>query len=336
MSKNYQIIIPQKLEPAKKAYHDFALDVLIGLSESPKKLPSKYLYDTIGSEVFQEITELPEYYLTRCEHEILEEHKEEIAEIAGNEQFNLVELGPGDGRKTKVILEYFQAMQLDFQYAPIDISEDALKGLIATMNGFFPQLEIEGLVSDYFEGIKCLSAMRRCRNFVLFLGSNIGNFNPSETRVFLHRLWNALNHGDHVLIGFDLKKDVDMLLNAYNDSNGVTASFNLNLLNRINQEMGGNFRLDHFQHYETYDVFSGAMESYLVSKEAQSVYIEKLQQSFCFQAWEPIHTESSYKYLESDIILLAKETGFAIEAHFFDAQHYFADSLWRVEKVLQK
>ena len=188
------------------------------------------------------------------------------------------------------------------------------------------------MVAEYFDGLKWLSNLNGQHNVVLFLGSNIGNFSHSEARVFLHSLWNALNDGDRILIGFDLKKDVQQLLRAYNDSQGVTAKFNLNLLRRINRELGGNFDLSQFQYYSTYNVLSGAIESYLVSCRKQVVHIEALGQSFLFQAWEPVHTEYSYKFLESDIALLAEKTGFRIVKHLYDSRKCFADSLWQVSK----
>lgn len=332
MSATYRVLTPQDLEYSNAAQRTFALDVLMGLSESPKCLKSVYLYDEIGSKIFEEITELSEYYPTRCEFEIFEHYKSNIAHYMTGSGFNLVELGPGDGRKTKILLDHFIQENLNFHYVPIDISEGAMKGLVKTMTELFPSLSIEGLVSEFFDGIKWLSKMRERQNFVFFLGSNIGNFNSSQTRFFLKSLWNSLNHGDFVLIGFDLKKDIELLLNAYNDSKGVTSRFNLNLLTRINSELGGDFDVNKFRHYGSYDVFSGAMESYLVSLETQTVYIDAIKQSFSFNAWEPIHTESSFKYLDSEIATLAKEAGFVVEAQFHDTQHYFTDSLWRVEK----
>ena len=146
-------------------------------------------------------------------------------------------------------------------------------------------------------------------------------------------VWNALNPNDHVLLGFDLKKDIELLLCAYNDTSGVTRQFNLNVLDRINRELGGEFDLSKFRHFGTYDVFSGAMESYLVSKEKQTVFVKEISQFFSFEAWEPIHTEYSYKYLESDIQELAADTGFVIEKQLYDSKKYFVDSIWSVQKI---
>ena len=166
----------------------------------------------------------------------------------------------------------------------------------------------------------------------MFLGSSIGNFTNSEAKFFMRNVWTCLNHDDCVFIGFDLKKDIEMLLWAYNDSQGVTAEFNLNLLRRINSELGGQFNLTNFRHYGTYNVFTGAMESYLVSMKDQEVYVDMISRSFNFQEWEPIRTEYSYKFLERDINELASDTGFVVEDTLFDSQRYFADSIWRVRK----
>jgi L-histidine N-alpha-methyltransferase len=197
----------------------------------------------------------------------------------------------------------------------------------------FQQLRINGIVAEYFHGLKWLGKLEKYRNLVLFLGSNLGNFNKPQSRVFLRNLWNTLNDGDLMLTGFDLKKDIDLMQKAYNDSKGLTSEFNLNLLRRINTELGGNFDLSKFRHYSSYDVFSGAMESYLVSLEAQTVFIKEIGQTFSFKAWEPIHTEYSYKYLESDIEELAEATGFLVEKKLYDSKRYFVDYIWKVNKI---
>jgi dimethylhistidine N-methyltransferase len=310
----------------------FALDVLNGLSETPRRLSSKYFYDDRGSGLFQKIMKLPEYYLTRCEFEILETQKDIFSTLLSDSEFNVVELGAGDGVKTSILIDYFLNRDFQFQYVPIDISEAAMKSLVDSMSQKFPGLKANGIVAEYFDALKWLSNITRQRNLVLFLGSNLGNFSKPHARVFLRGLWNTLNDGDFVLIGFDLKKDIDLMLKAYNDSRGITAEFNLNLLRRINRELGGNFDISSFRFYASYNVFSGAIESYLVSQKEQAVFIKQLGQSFEFEAWEPIHTEYSYKYLESDIEDLAANTGYRIVRQLYDSQRYFVDSIWRVEK----
>ena len=208
-----------------------------------------------------------------------------------------------------------------------------MSSYITSLNKKFPGLKAEGLVAEYFDGLRWLNKRKSRRNLVLFLGSNIGNFDKAHSHAFLHSLWNFLNNDDIVVIGFDLKKDITLMIRAYNDSKGVTAEFNKNLLRRINRELGGNFDLEKFRFYAGYDVFSGAIESYLVSLEKQEVFIEEIGQSFSFDPWEPIHTEYSYKYLVSDIQELAARTGYSIKKQLYDSKKYFVDSVWGVNKI---
>jgi len=340
MSRSYKVLTAVELEGLTDVSDEFAFDVLTGLAESPKRLPSRYFYDDRGSEIFQHIMGLDEYYLTGCEEEILSEHGDAILAATGAGPLSLVDMGAGDGKKTLLLLDRLAGAGRPCHYLPIDISEAAIDGLCSLVSERYPELRVEGLVSEYFQGLQWLGLQARsggesatnASQLVLFLGSNIGNLDRPRARTFLRRLWTGLAPGDHVLIGFDLKKDIDLLLHAYNDSGGVTASFNLNLLDRINRELGGQFAVDRFRHFSTYNVFSGAMESYLVSLDPQEVRIDRLKSSFTFRAWEPIHTEYSYKYLRADIERLAAESGFAVVEHFRDRRGYFVDSLWRVEK----
>lgn len=335
MTAGYRVLGPQILKDLHDPIRDFAYDVLLGLSERPKRLPSKYFYDDAGSRYFQRIMSLPEYYLTDCEAEILTAHAAHVVHpMLRGGPFNVVDLGAGDGKKTMIVLDYLRRIDADFTYVPIDISEGAMRQLVETVRTRMPGVRVEGLVSDYAAGVQYLGREHGERgNLVLFLGSNIGNFNAVQARGFLRRLWSVLREGDFALLGFDLKKDIEVLLGAYNDSEGVTAAFNLNLLQRINRELGANFDLRAFRHYGTYNVFSGAMESYLVSLEPQVVRVDALEHSFAFDAWEPVHTEFSYKYLRSDIESLARDTGYESDASFEDARGYFVDALWRVVKA---
>jgi L-histidine N-alpha-methyltransferase len=328
---DYQILTTDS-EP-KNPVRDFAYDVLVGLSERPKRLPSKYFYDDEGSRLFQAIMGLEEYYPTRCETEILEAHAKDILwPVIGNGPFNLIDLGAGDGAKTKILLSHLHRAEADFTYVPIDISEGAMRTVVDSVKRELPGVKVGGLVADYVSGVQWVGRQTSRRNYVLFLGSNIGNFNRVQARAFLRRLWNALNDGDYALIGFDLKKDIERLIAAYNDSRGITAKFNLNLLKRINGELDANFDLSGFRHYGTYDVFSGAMESYLVSLKPQVVTIGALELAFAFDAWEPVHTEYSYKYLRSDVDGLAEDTGFLCQATFEDERRWFMDAVLKVHK----
>ncbi len=333
MTAGYRVLGASTLEALHDPRRDFAYDVLVGLSERPKRLPSRYFYDDEGSRLFQRIMALPEYYPTDCETEILTAHAAHIVEPMLRGPFNVVDLGAGDGAKTRILLEHLRRVGADFTYVPIDISEGAMRELVHNVHARLPGVRVDGLVCEYTAGVHFLGREHRERhNLVLFLGSNIGNFNAVQARAFLRRLWSVLRAGDFALVGFDLKKDIEVLLAAYNDSQGVTAQFNLNLLRRINRELGANFDLEAFRHFGTYNVFSGAMESYLVSLEPQVVRVEAVEQAFAFDAWEPIHTEYSYKYLRSDIESLAHDTGFELHTQFEDPRGYFADALWSVMK----
>ncbi len=315
-----------------EAQRVFAEEVLVGLSEHPKRLPSRYFYDDEGSRLFAGICGLEAYYPTRIERSILDGSAEAILSPVAHEPLNLVDLGAGDGHKTAPLLRWLEARGVDARYVPIDISEGAMAEAVGSLGARFPGLEVHGIVAEYFEGLSWLARQTERRNLVLFLGSNIGNFDKPRARAFLRRLWNALNPDDRVLIGFDLKKDIERLLLAYNDPEGLTARFNLNLLTRINRELGANFDKSKWRHYGTYNVFTGAMESYLVSLEAQAVDVEALAYTFRFAPWEPIFTEYSYKYLESDIEALAGAAHFDVQARLFDPDRWFCDAVWRVDK----
>lgn len=312
----------------------FADDVSKGLSNRPKFLSSKYFYNERGDELFQAIMNLDEYYLTRAEYQIFEHNKEAIAAIFsdGRQPFNIIELGAGDGFKTKVLLKYFQEQHLNFRYTPIDISANVLESLTKDLNESFEGLNVQPYQGDYFEALNTLNYKEETRKVVLFLGSNIGNFKDIEAVFFLKELSKNLTSDDKVFIGFDLKKDPRIILEAYNDKSGVTKAFNLNLLQRINDELGGNFDLEAFLHYPVYDPATGVTKSYLISRKEQQVSIDALNQSFSFNQWEPIHVEVSQKYSISDIKRIAFLSGFNIEQNFFDEKKYFVDSLWSVSK----
>ena len=323
---------PLKRSQKEEELEQFRADVLNGLAAKTKNISSKYLYDEYGSKLFEDIMELDEYYLTNSEFDIFKTYKTEIAEILSDKPFNLVELGVGNGKKTKILLEEFLSEKLNFKYAPIDISESIIKELEATLLNEFPNLEFQEIVSEYFHALNWLSKHDKNRNFVLFLGSNIGNFSREEIPGFLKTLWASLNPGDLVLIGFDLKKDIDTLLYAYNDAKGVTKEFNLNLLTRINRELGGHFDLSKFRHYETYNPINGAMESYLISLEDQKVRIDDFNKEFHFGFYEPIHLEFSVKFTVPEIEEFAENAGFKVKKTLYDSRKYYVDSIWEIVK----
>jgi dimethylhistidine N-methyltransferase len=306
----------------------FAHDVLKGLSQQHKSIPCKYIYDEKGSELFCKIMELPEYYLTDCEKNALDIHKDVICDVIGHGHSNLIELGAGDGMKTKILLKHLLERDLDFQYCPIDISESAIVNLSHFLNREYPGLKIKGLITDYFQGLTWLSQQNSFQNIVLFLGSSIGNFSPHEAMDFLKHLRKSINKDDYLLIGFDLKKDTNTIVRAYNDAQGITEQFNINILSRINRELDGEFNLNFFRYYSTWEESSSAIKSYLISTCNQKVKIKNLNTSFTFNDGEVIHTESSYKFTTDQCSAMADDAGFEIIENFFDDRNYFVVSLW--------
>jgi dimethylhistidine N-methyltransferase len=329
---NYVVLDALRNQKQASLRNQFAFDVLMGFSAKSKYLPSKYFYDARGSELFEQITDLEEYYPTRCEYEILERIGPEISAIFHDEAFDILELGAGDGRKTKLLLSYLLKADKEFSYMPIDISESAVAGLCGSLGETHPGLQTNGVVGDYFDSLRYVEHRSANRKLVLFLGSNIGNFDIPNALVFLRMIWKCLNDGDLLLLGFDLKKEIDVLLRAYNDTKGVTREFNLNMLDRINRELRGEFDSDRFAHYGLYNPARGAMESYLISMTNQEVYIGELEKTFNFDDHESIHLEFSYKYLLSDIERMAGDTGFRVLNIWRDSLNWFADALWQVRK----
>lgn len=309
-----------------------AKDVDEGLSSDPKFLKSKYFYDDNGSRIFQEIMAMPEYYLTDCEEEIFRTQKNDLFEAFtnNNHTFEIVELGAGDGIKTKILLKHFLEQNATIKFIPIDISADAMNSLQDSIRQEIPQLVVEGKIGDYFHLMEEISASDKTQKVLFFLGSNIGNFTEQESIRFLSQLRSVMLPGDKLFIGFDLKKDPAVILDAYNDPHGLTASFNLNLLRRINVELGADFQLLKFKHLEVYDPLSGTAKSYLVSREKQSVTINDLDKTIHFDQWEPIFMEQSQKYDSRMINSLARNSGFQVVRNFTDQRQYFINSLWKI------
>ncbi|RNI25008.1 L-histidine N(alpha)-methyltransferase [Rufibacter latericius] len=307
-----------------------AQDVKQGLSQTPKKLSSRFFYDARGSQLFQQIMELPEYYLTKLEHQILSRQRKEILfAMDTHTRFQLVDLGAGDAYKTKLLLSELVASKTDFSYVPLDISQDQLTLLLEDMGHRWPSLQVKALAAEYFQGLEWLNQHVHQRKVVLFLGSNIGNFDLCEAKNFLCTLRQTLNPEDSFLLGLDLRKDPEKIRRAYDDAAGITSAFNLNLLHRINKELQADFDLDAFQHFAEYDPLEGTMRSFLISQKPQEVYIGALQQTFQFEAWEAIHTENSYKFSLRQVEEMAQECGFWVQDVFTDPSHGFADVLLR-------
>jgi L-histidine Nalpha-methyltransferase len=306
----------------------FAGDVRLGLSARPKTLASKYLYDDLGSALFEVICRLPEYYLTRAEASILQAHSQEIIDAVGG-TMEIVELGSGTAVKTRLLLDAALKRQPTLRYRPIDISSSAVLETTAALNHEYPNIHVEALTTDYLDGLTRLSPNGVARRLILFLGSNIGNFEPYEAQRTLDAVRQALRPGDTFLVGADLRKDRATLESAYNDSLGVTAAFNKNLLLRIDRELGGHFDLAAWSHRATYNEAEGRVEMHLVSESRQEVPIDAIGATFAFDKNETIHTESSYKYEPQQIERLARDAGFEIVRTWSDSADAFGSNLLR-------
>ena len=307
--------------------NQFEGDVLKGLISPIKTLPSKYFYDAKGDQLFQQIMKLNEYYLTRTELSIFKYQCAEIFDtIDDGEPFRIIELGAGDGLKTKVLLKHFIERGADFVYSPVDISANVLNQLRDNLINEIPNLKFEPFVGDYFEALADV-ADRPYRDVVFFLGSNIGNFPNSGEVDFLRQLALFMNSDDLLFMGVDLKKDPQVILNAYNDRDSITREFNLNLLDRINSELGADFDRKAFEHYPTYNPQTGECQSYLVSKVAQVVHLADSE--IHFSAGEPILMEVSKKFEADKLKVLAGSVGFKEERIFTDDENWFANVIWR-------
>lgn len=305
----------------------FLEDVNKGLSDSPKHLSSKYFYDKRGDELFVEIMNLPEYYLTRAELKLFREQKSDIVTSFGfskSEYFELIELGAGDGTKTIELLKELSHQNYKFDYFPVDISQNALDGLEMRLHQELPDLHVNKRQGDYFEILGSLKQSNKPK-VVLFLGSTIGNFSDEDANEFMQRLSVNLNEHDCLLLGVDLIKSKDIVLPAYNDSKGITRAFNLNLLERINRELGGNFDLSKFDHVPLYDENEGIAKSFLRSTENQTVRISALHKTVQFEEGELIHTEVSRKYNDEILKQVIDGCRLEIKHKFTDNQHFFAD-----------
>ncbi len=303
-----------------------AEDVRKGLAAQPKRFLPKYFYDELGSQLFEAICLLPEYYLTRAENEIFQRYAGEIAASVGG-QVTLVEMGSGSASKTRLIIEALLRRQSGLMFMPVDISASALESSSRILLQSYPQLTIEAYAADYFAGLAELGKTSRQRTLALFLGSNISNFDSDEALRFLRALRSVLRTGDALLLGVDLKKDPAVLEAAYNDSLGVTSAFNLNVLARINRELGGTFDLRAFRHYAFYNEEMGRIEIYIESLLDQKVHIEQLDLDVEFAAGELIHTENSYKYDMAGIARLAGQTGFECSRTWLDSRKRFSSNL---------
>jgi dimethylhistidine N-methyltransferase len=305
-----------------------AREVREGLSANPKRLSPKFFYDETGSALFERITELPEYYLTRTERAIFEDFASEILEAAGT-SLTLVELGAGTATKTCILVQELLQRQPRALFYPIDVSPAALNEAVSQMGSQFPQLRVSPIVADYTGGVPALARING-RKLVLYIGSSIGNFEPSEAVGILRRIRRALRSGDALLLGTDLAKSPKILLPAYDDAQGVTAAFNKNILARLNRELDADFEVDAFRHVAVWNKHCSRMEIYLESLKQQSAFIAALDMDVRFSQGERMHTENSYKYTDAMIESILRESGFQREQTWTDPKHWFGVHLARV------
>ena len=300
-----QLTAIQPASAVPPATSDLLSDVIAGLSSDPRTLPCKYFYDERGAALFRKICELPEYYITRTEIDILDRHRAEIASQLGP-NIELIGLGTGAGTKTRILIE---ALERPAAYIPVDISEKQLRKSTALFGKILPDLEILPVCADYLQPVVLPSPRHKpARNVVYFPGSTIGNFEPNEALEFLRRIANVSGRGGGLLIGVDLQKDQSVIEAAYNDNARVTAQFNLNLLARLNREIGADFDLSQWRHRAIYNSEAGRIEMYLISTTDQTVHIG--DREFHFRGGEKILTEHSYKHTPEGFIALARQAGF--------------------------
>jgi dimethylhistidine N-methyltransferase len=308
-----------RYEDRKPAKASFLEDVLAGLSSSPKTLPPKYFYDERGSRLFERICELPEYYPTRTELAMLKACGSEIAARVGPDAA-IVEYGSGSGRKTLILVEAVHPLA----YIAVDIADEQLRCAVGTLAAAFPDVRMVALCADYTQrlDLPSLHGSAVKKRLVFFPGSTIGNFSIAEALDFLVNAREVAGRGGAMLVGVDLKKDVSVLHAAYNDAQGVTAAFNLNVLRRINEELGGKFDLETFEHRAFYNGAASRIEMHLVSTRAQTVMIGS--HAIQFAAGETIHTENSHKYCVEEFRSLAREAGFHPEHCWVDSERLFS------------
>jgi dimethylhistidine N-methyltransferase len=308
---------------------EFAADVRAGLSKPQKELHSKYFYDDLGSALFEAITHLPEYGLTRADERLLRIHAADIASLISS-PCAVIELGSGTGKKTRSILTALQRPASGrLRFFPIDVSADALA---RCAHDLADVADVHPLQQSYLDGMASAIAERKSGEslLVLFLGSTIGNFERPCAAEFLRNLSQCLQPGDALLVGADLVKDRERMLAAYDDPTGLTAAFNLNVLGRINRELGSDFDLRHFEHQAIWNESERRIEMHLRSRKAQTVSIAEADMTVQFQSGETIWTESSHKFHAAETAALASQTGFRIAAQWVDEKWPFVESLWTV------
>lgn len=311
--------------------------IRIGLGESTaKSIPCRFLYDDVGTDLFKQITQVDEYYLSRAETEILSLQSGAIARKIEHPIGQVVEFGCGDTEKSALVVKHF-AGQGSLTYLPVDISSRAIDSLSKKLSVDLPSLKIESRIQNYFDFLSDPQLpQQEAGRLFLFLGSNIGNYDPAVQLHLVQSMRKHMSTRDYALIGLDLKKDLNLLTLAYNDRAGVTARFNFNLLERVNRELGGTFNFNTFTYHNFYNPRIGAMQSFLVSNCEQNVWIEGLSRAVSFDALEPIHVENSFKFSIREIDLLASSAAFEVARNYLDQNNLFVESLWRAVEPKDK
>ena len=307
--------------------YDDGQDVIQGLTKKQKTLPPRYFYDTKGSQLFEEICGLPEYYPTRTEASILEKDAPEIAQKTGH--CELVELGSGSSTKTRLLLDAYQNNQYPIHYLPIDVSHSILEESSKKLLQDYPSLKIRGQVGTYSQALSNLPLSIFPRKMIFFLGSSLGNFTAQQCDRFFYQIKEVLNPGDYFLLGIDLQKPVDILEAAYNDSQGVTAKFNLNMLSHLNHRFGSNFDLSLFKHKAIYNFSKHQIEMHLHCQKNHSVFLEKLDLAIEFKAGETILTEISRKFSLQQMKYYGENMGLNHLQSWSDPQQWFGLILWQ-------
>ncbi|HXH74848.1 MAG TPA: L-histidine N(alpha)-methyltransferase [Bacteriovoracaceae bacterium] len=322
MTENYELVIDESIN---KVPH-ILTEVLVGLSKRQKTIPPKFLYDKRGSEIFEQICELEDYYPTRSENLILSAHSKQMASLIGKNAL-VIEPGSGSGEKVRPLLK---CLKNPAGYVPIEISREILLRMTDELNLEFPRLKVHPVLGDFTDTTEIPASVdsETARKIIFFPGSTIGNFNPQEAVDFLKRYAKIIGTDGALIIGADVKKDHDLLVRAYNDSEGVTAAFNLNLLERLNRETDASFEPDNFYHHALYNEELGRVEMHLVSKVSQMVQVN--QTVFRFNEGETIHTENSYKYSQEEFADLCSKARLVVRKSWQDPEKLFC--VYYIEK----
>jgi L-histidine Nalpha-methyltransferase len=309
--------------PRSRGVPSFAQDVASGLGAEHKRLPSKYFYDEVGSALFDAITRLPEYYLTAAEREILSDWGWQIVRLL-DAPVDFLELGSGSAIKTRLLIGEALRVQKELCYSPIDISTEALRSSSLALVEAYPMLRVRAYAGDYFDVLESRAVRFDRKALAMLMGSNIGNYEPEEATLLLSLLGSVLHPGDGLLLGADLKKDRATLELAYDDPAGVTAAFDRNVLARVNREFDANFDLRNFTHVARYDDARGSVDSFLQARQAAVVAVEALGLRVDIAAGESIHTESSYKFTDDEIVRLGRAAGFRPGSAWHDRANRFS------------